>query len=57
MGMPVTQFVHAAYEGLLAGKDQIIVGSAGPAEEFHEIVDKRRAAFDGMTKMIRTNFQ
>ncbi|OQD80245.1 hypothetical protein PENANT_c037G00861 [Penicillium antarcticum] len=56
MGMPVSQFVEAAFDGLVAGKDTIIIGSAGPAEEFNDILDKRRAAFDGMTKLVRGRF-
>ena len=52
-GMPVRAFVDEAFEGLTAGSDQIIIGSIGPADAFHEIVDKRRAAFENLAKMIR----
>ncbi|PYH91422.1 short-chain dehydrogenase/oxidoreductase [Aspergillus ellipticus CBS 707.79] len=52
-GMPVAEFTEQAYEGLAAGKDQIIIGSLGPADVFNDIVDKRRAAFTNMAKMVR----
>ncbi|KAJ5770932.1 uncharacterized protein N7511_002983 [Penicillium nucicola] len=56
MGMPVAQFTEAAFEGLAAGKETIVIGSAGPAEEFNDLLDKRRIAFNGMTNLIRKNF-
>ncbi|KAJ5152741.1 uncharacterized protein N7482_009219 [Penicillium canariense] len=55
LGMPLDQFIDQAHEGLLAGKDQIIIGAIGPAETFNEIVDKRRAAFDGLAKIMRSH--
>ncbi|KAJ6001519.1 hypothetical protein N7499_002567 [Penicillium canescens] len=56
MGMPLGQFIHVTHEGLLAGKDQIVVGSVGSAEVFNDILDKRRSAFDELAKMMRSNF-
>lgn len=53
VGMPLDQFVNEAFEGFQAGRDQIIVGSIGPAEVFHEIVDKRRKVFDQLAQMMR----
>ena len=55
MGMPLGQFIDAAYQGLLAGKDQIVIGSAGSAEVFNDIVDKRRSVFEELAKMMRPN--
>lgn len=52
--MPVDQFINEAHAGLVAGKDQIIVGSIGPAEIFNEIVDKRREAFENLAGMLRS---
>ena len=51
--MPVLAFVEEAFKGLAAGSDQIVVGSIGPVETFHEIIDKRRAAFENLAKMMR----
>jgi len=52
-GMPLAAFTEKAYQGLVEGKDQIIIGSIGPADTFNEIVDKRRAAFENLAKMMR----
>ena len=54
MGMPVGKFTDEAHKGLLDGKDQIIIGSIGPADTFHDIVDKRRSAFENLAKMLRS---
>lgn len=53
MGMPLQQFTDQAYEGIVAGKDQIIIGSVGPAEVFNEIIDKRRVAFENLAGLMR----
>lgn len=53
LGMPVDKFTDTAYKGLVSGKDQIIIGTVGPEETFHEIVDKRRTAFENLAKIIR----
>ena len=53
LGMPVDKFTDAAYEGLASGKDQIVIGAIGPAETFNEIVDKRRLAFENLSKLMR----
>ncbi len=53
LGMPIDDFINAAYHGLASGSDQIIIGSVGPAEPFNDIVDKRRAAFQNLAKMMR----
>ncbi|OCL01224.1 oxidoreductase [Glonium stellatum] len=52
-GMPLDVFAEKAYEELVTGKDQIVIGSIGPAETFNEIVDKRRASFDALCKFMR----
>ena len=53
MGMPVDMFTEKAWQGLVSGSDQIVIGAIGPEETFREIVSKRRAAFDGLARMIR----
>lgn len=53
LGMPLDVFTEQAYKGLVAGHDQIIIGSIGPTETFNDIVDKRRAAFESLAKMMR----
>lgn len=53
LGMPVDAFTDVAYEGLASGKDQIVIGSIGPADTFNEIVDKRRTAFENFAKLLR----
>ena len=53
LGMPIDQFTDAAYEGLAAGSDQIIIGSIGPADMFNEIIDRRRTAFENLAQMMR----
>ncbi|KAI4124803.1 MAG: hypothetical protein LQ338_004629, partial [Usnochroma carphineum] len=37
LGMPLDQFCDQAYEGLAKGEDQVIIGSAGPQEDFMDI--------------------
>lgn len=53
LGMPLDAFTEQAYQGLAEGKDQIVIGSIGPAETFNEIIDKRRTAFGNLSKMMR----
>ncbi|KAA8644047.1 hypothetical protein EYZ11_004467 [Aspergillus tanneri] len=53
LGMPLDTFTQQAYQGLADGKDQIIIGSIGPADTFNGIVDSRRTAFENLAKMMR----
>ena len=53
LGMPLDAFTDAAYKGLASGSDQVIIGSVGPADTFHDIIDKRRTAFENLSNMIR----
>ncbi|KAL4882670.1 hypothetical protein BJY04DRAFT_217163 [Aspergillus karnatakaensis] len=53
LGMPLDAFIEQTYEGLVAGKDEIIIGSIGPADIFNEIVTKRRTAFENLAKVMR----
>ena len=52
IGMPLATFTDEAYKALASGKDQIVIGSIGPADTFNEIVDKRRLAFENLSKMM-----
>ncbi|KAL8683763.1 MAG: hypothetical protein Q9186_000249 [Xanthomendoza sp. 1 TL-2023] len=54
LGMPLDAFCDLAYDGLAKGQDQVIIGSIGPEDEFLEIVNKRRGAFEFLAKMIRS---
>lgn len=53
LGMPLAAFTELAYKDMAAGLDQIVIGSVGPADIFNEIIDKRRAAFELLAKMMR----
>ena len=53
LGMPLDKFTDGAFNGLLSGSDQVIIGSVGPATVFNDIVDKRRKAFEDLAKMLR----
>ncbi|KAL8749058.1 MAG: hypothetical protein Q9184_006954 [Pyrenodesmia sp. 2 TL-2023] len=53
LGMPLETFTDEAYKGLEAGKDQIVIGSIGPPEVFHDIVDKRRGAAESLHAMMK----
>ncbi|KAI4112944.1 MAG: hypothetical protein LQ345_005988 [Seirophora villosa] len=55
LGMPLDQFCDQAYDGLAQGLDQVIIGSIGPQENFLDIVNKRRGAFDFLAKMMRSH--
>jgi hypothetical protein len=55
LGMPLDKFTDAAYEGLVSGNDQIVIGAVGPAETFNEIIDKRRTAFTNLANMMRSH--
>ena len=52
MGMPLDKFTDEAYRGLVSGIDQVIIGSIGPAEAWNDMVTKRRAAFENLSKMV-----
>lgn len=52
-GMPLEEFSNKAIDGLFTGNDQIVIGSIGPEDTFNEIIDKRRAAFQNLAKMMR----
>ncbi|KAK5258268.1 hypothetical protein LTR40_008233 [Exophiala xenobiotica] len=53
LGMPIDKFTDAAFKGLTSGRDQTVIGAIGPEETFHEIIDKRRTAFENLAKMMR----
>ncbi|KAL8760224.1 MAG: hypothetical protein Q9199_000247 [Rusavskia elegans] len=53
LGMPLNQFCDQAYDGLAKGQDQVIIGSIGPQDNFMDVVNKRRGAFEFLAKMIR----
>lgn len=53
LGMPLDVFTEEAYKGLVSGNDQIVIGSVGPADTFNEIIDKRRAAFTSLAKILK----
>jgi hypothetical protein len=52
-GMPLGTFTDLAFKGLVAGQDQIVIGSIGPAERFNAIIDQRRQAFEDLAKVMR----
>jgi len=58
-GMPVDQFTELAFDALVAGNDQIIIGDLGPpgavelAGLYKDIVPKRRTAFEILSKLMR----
>ncbi|KAI9931386.1 hypothetical protein ASPWEDRAFT_49792 [Aspergillus wentii DTO 134E9] len=53
LGMPLDIFTTRAFEGIVSGRDQIIIGSCGPEAVFNEIVDQRRMIFTNMAQMMR----
>lgn len=55
VGIPLKQFTDEAIEGFTSGKDHIIVGAFPPTERFFDIVEKRRAAFEDLSKMMRSH--
>ncbi|OJZ90888.1 hypothetical protein ASPFODRAFT_125731 [Aspergillus luchuensis CBS 106.47] len=52
VGMPLEKFTDEAFQGLVEGKDEIIVGGIGPKDVFLDIVDKRRAAATQLARML-----
>ena len=52
-GMPLAAFIDEAYKGLASGSDQTIIGAIGPNDTFHEIIDKRRTAFENLANRMR----
>lgn len=61
LGMPVEKFTDQALEGLVSGKDHVVIGSIGigpspAAEAFGEVVEKRNFAFEKFADMIRGRF-
>lgn len=55
MGMPVDDFTDAAYQGLVSGSDQIVIGAIGGATRFNSIIDERRAVFEGLAKIMQSH--
>lgn len=55
MGMPLDKFTDAAYNGLVSGSDQIVIGDIGGAARFNNIIDERRAVFEGLSKIIQSH--
>ncbi|KIW85859.1 hypothetical protein Z517_01252 [Fonsecaea pedrosoi CBS 271.37] len=53
LGMPIDKFTQAAYDGLVSGNDQIVIGAVGSAETFNDVVEKRRTLFQNLAKMMR----
>ncbi|KAJ6031403.1 hypothetical protein N7540_002135 [Penicillium herquei] len=53
VGMPLDTFIQEVYRALAEGRDQIVIGSVGPAEIFNRIVDNRRTAFENLAKIMR----
>ena len=58
LGMPVDKFTDAAYQGLVAGKDQIVIGGllGQPEGTLDDIINKRRTAFETLANMMRKVF-
>ena len=52
IGMPLDKFTDETWKGLESGTDQVIVGSIGQDERFNDIVNKRRAAFEDLAKVM-----
>ena len=55
MGMPAERFIDAAYNGLVSGSDQIVIGDIGGAARFNNIIDERRAVFEGLAKIMQSH--
>jgi short-subunit dehydrogenase involved in D-alanine esterification of teichoic acids len=55
MGMPVENFADLAYQGLAAGKDQVVIGTlfGQPEGTLESLISKRRTAFDALAEMMR----
>jgi hypothetical protein len=53
VGMPLDAFIEEAYNGLAAGNDTTFVGSPGPAEIFHDVIEKRMSLFKGLSEVLR----
>lgn len=53
VGMPLDKFTEEAYEGLVSGKDKVIVGSTPTVDNYLEIASKRRAGFESLAKFMR----
>lgn len=53
MGMPLDQFTDEAYKGLVSGSDQVAVGAVGPADTYHEVLEKRRTIFNQIAEAMR----
>jgi len=51
--MPLDLFTEEAYKGLVASHNQIVIGSIRLAQTFNEIINKRRAEFESLSKMMR----
>lgn len=53
MGMPVKEFVNLAYDELVKGEEEIVLGAVGSKEKFDGLMETRRELFDAMTARIR----
>jgi len=54
LGMPIGAFTEQAFEGLMSGSDEIIIGGPAPKEVFDEVVAKRRMLFNNLATLLRS---
>ncbi len=54
LGMPIGAFTEQAFEGLMSGSDEIIIGGPAPKEVFDEVLAKRRMLFNNLATLLRS---
>ena len=54
-GMPLPAFVEEVWKGLTLGNDEVYLGAptGSSVEAFNDLVEKRRPAFENLTKVMR----
>jgi len=54
--MPIDKFTDILYAGLISGNDDISIGAPLTVSEevMNEIIDKRRAGFESLAKLLNS---
>lgn len=57
--MPIDQFTEEAYEQLLQGDEQVVIGSIAtePRESYIDLVEKRRQIYSKLSRVMLARFE
>jgi len=55
--MPVDKFTDETFEAIVSGQDEVRIGTVItiPEDVYNEVLDKRRAGFEGLAKLLNAH--